>query len=203
VYPNRCEAKKATLYIVNVYSIHSDLLEFGTTPLKVKQRAVERLNLSEIMRDELMEFKLSYATKATERKATKAGSKAEVDAIPEEDGIEELVVTENSKYAIEKIITTIDNFLKYQDDPIAAHILRKKDHYQQVSLASQRMPIKNGEVDWDLKMKLNTQADKLMAEIEEWENKLKERNKALQPQKKEVDLKRKVFTSLHVEHAIH
>lgn len=203
-YQKKYEAKKAILFIVSVYSIYSDLLEFGTRLEIIKERAAEQCELDEFMRDELVELKLSYETKATERKGAKSGDISDVEAINEDDGIEELVVNGESKYRIEKIITTIDNFLKYQDDPILYNILRKKDHYDQVSRAAHRQHLKNdkGDVDWELKMKLNNQADKLLQEIEEWENKLRERNKAIQPQVRDMEQKRKVFTSVRVEHAI-
>lgn len=204
VYQKPMEAKKAILYIVSVYSIYSEIQEFGQPLSKIKQRAVEKWDLDEFMRDELCDFKFAFETKATQRKGAKSGDD-DVEAINEDDGIEEIVVGERSKYSIDRIVTAIEAFLKYQDDAIVTNILRKKDHYDQVSTAAHRMHLKDdkGTMDWELKMKLNNQADKLLQEIEEWEGKLRERNKGIQSAVRDIEEnKRKVLTTLRVEHAI-
>jgi hypothetical protein len=158
--------------------------------------------LPEVMRDELVEFRFVYHTKATDRKATKTGDRADVDAIPEEDGIEEI---QADPYHVEKIITVINNFLEYQDEPIATHILRKKDLYDQISRAAHRMIMvdETGKINWKEKRDLNKQADELMVEIQEWEEKLLKRNESIRLQSNEVkELKRKVLTTLRIENVV-
>lgn len=194
----KAEARKAVLYVLYCYSLDSPFLFSGENLDMTKQRAVEYLGIEENMRNELVEFQFTFRTKATRRKA----SKEEVEEIvEEEDKVEELVASE---YNVEKIITTIDAYLRYQNEPEFSNMMRLKDLYSQAALASHRMIKQGNEVNWKLKMECNAYANQLLKEIRESEERISFSNANLRPQLTELkEVKRKVMgSSVRIENVV-
>lgn len=188
------EAKKAALYILYVYTINSPYVLQNEPLIKGKQRGCEKAGLTDKMRNELVEFQYIFKTKATERELKNTD---EVDSIEPEDATEELKADE---YRVEKIITVINAYLDYQDEPLASHLLRKKDLYDQMAVNSHRMIRKGNDVDFKVKMEANKYADDLFREIMEYEKQLQAKNASVKAQKEDIkEVERKVFNSIRPE----
>lgn len=184
---NYAEKIKAIKYIVYAYSANSKLVTAGDSWKICKQRAAEKAELDEMMRNELVEFQYTYVSKPAKKK------KGE-----EEEKEDDQLVADGGNLG--KIIVCINKYLDFQHDRINKHLRRMYDHYEQASSAAVSMPMKNGSVDWDTKGKCQDIANKLLGEIEIWEHKLESKNLDLKDGTTEIrDKKEKVIKSIRME----
>lgn len=202
VYPEKYKARRAVLYVLYTYSRESPyILKFEGID-KTKGRAAQHAELDPEMYNDLVKFEFKYVVKEKQSK-TKANGADEVDEInTEEDGTEKV---EADNYAVSRIISCINKWLAYQDDRTFTHVMRMKDHYEQVSVAAHSMIKKNsaGEIDWKQKADCQDQANKLLKEIEEWETKLANKNAELKEVVEEVrTLERRIFKTVRPESVV-
>ncbi len=192
------EARKAVLYIVGTYTVNTPHMLANELIHLTKQRVAEKLVIKEAQYNELVNFEFTYRTKATKRKLKDA---EEVDEIEPEDATEQLVA---DNYNVEKIITAINAYLTYQDEPVASHLIMLKDLYHQCTLSAHRMLKKGNEVDFKTKMEIKEYADKLMKDIKLWEEELARKNVNQKPLREEVkEVERKIFGSIRPELVAH
>jgi hypothetical protein len=205
VYPQKQRAMRAVQYIVFTYSKDSHFIQRGESWQTVKERIAATLELDDEQFAELVRFEFKYvpAPKKSAGKATRARGVEEVDPMVddvEDDGVEEV---EASEYNVSRIITAISQYLDYQNDPATKHLLRMKELYEQVSLASVQMITKNkkGDIDWEQKSHCQKEAHRLYGEIENMEQKIAASNAGLREPIKELTeaKKRAPVTALRPE----